>query len=175
MRLAGLELGRGDDVVLWWLGPGERRAVLAPSWEHTRAALESATRILPGMSVDAQALSVAIARLSDPGAPLVIRSQLVDDVVGLVRPFTIGAVTVRSRAFAAAVEGHVLSLPLLASDAGELAAATRALNARAGRELPWHTFTVDGRVDELERALRARRSTTGPSAARRPRDRRRGA
>lgn len=171
MRLAGLELGRGDDVVLWWLGPDERRALLASSWEHTRAALTTTTRILPGMSVDAQTLSAAIARLTDPGLPLVIRSQLVDDVVGLVRPFTIGAADGRNRAFAAAVEGRTLRLPLLAASAGELLAATRALDARAGRELPWHTFTLDGRVDELEHALKARRPGT-TSAPRRPRDRR---
>lgn len=172
MRLSpGLELGRGDDVVLWWLSPQERRALLASSWEHTRAAFELATRILPGMSTSQQALSAAIARLVDPGIPVAISSKLTADVVGLVRPFTIGDVSRPSRAFAAAVEGQALRLPLLAADTAELAAATRALDARAGRELPWLTFTVDTRVDELERALTARRAATNTRHVH-PRDRR---
>lgn len=103
MRVAGFELARGDDIVLWWLGPGCQHAVVLPSWEQTRAAFDRAARTLPGAAAGAAAIQTSMACLIDPGRPLVVHSRIVDDVVGLVRPFTIGNVAGRELAFTAAV------------------------------------------------------------------------
>jgi len=159
MRVAGFEFARGDHVVLWWVGSEARRAAVCSSWEQTRAAFDRVVRVLPATAASAQTIQTSLGCLDDPGQPLVVHSRVVDDLVGLVRPFTVGSVAGAALVFTAAVDAGALRLPLLSTDATALRAVTHALDARAGRELPWQTFDVDHGSGSLEHALKARRAT----------------
>lgn len=139
MRVSGLDVRDSGVVAVWWVGAGERRAVLGLSSsqrvELVDGLLEFVDGLLecvPGAAAHGQGLRVALGDVAQAGRSVGVHASGVEHSFGLLRPFALGDGAGEELTLAAVVRACGVSLAVLSADVAAARTFAAAVNACAG-------------------------------------------
>lgn len=163
MRVGGLQLRDSGDVVAWWMGAGQYRAVVQLRAGERADLIDRLLERLPGAAHHEVSLRSSLGALTQPGRAVAVQATGFEHWIGLVRPFALGELGSVTPVLTAVVRRDVLSVPLLTCDAAAAAAYEEAFDGRAGARQAWQRFVVEDGLGEL--AGSARGGSRAPQTA----------